>query len=166
MATQSNVTIFKRSLGNGAAALAAYAQGVHSTIETGNANTIAQMLDAAEEKNDSNALSFFRKLTTTIFDGSTIGKSKTGKFTVRIKKATLTNKALNDLDIAVKKGLSFRSNDAKAMIGGGEAPEWSADKDATNTAKRLIKNEQALDEYIAKLRAAYAAATAPEAEAA
>lgn len=166
MAKQSNVTNFKRGLGNGAASFAAYAAAVHGTIETRNANEIAQMLDAAAEKNDSNAVAFFKKLTARIFDGSTIGKNKNGGYVVRIKKATLTNSALNDMDMAVKAGLSFRSNDAKALIGGGNGAEWTIEKDAKNTAKRLIRNEAALEAYIAKLREEFAAQQEPAAAAA
>lgn len=155
MATESNVTTFKRGLGNGAASLAAFEASARNVIETRNANELAQMLDAAAAKNDSNALSFFRKLTGILFDGATVGKNKKGGYVVRIKKATVNKDAFNDLAVAVKAGLSFRSNDARKLIGTSTETAFDAAKDAQNTAKRLAKNGADLEAYIAALRTAF-----------
>ena len=138
---------FSRNLGDGVKVGQDILTAVNHVINTGDTSILALMLDRAKTKKDkkSNVELTIRA----IWEGVNIQTDKkTGQYRIKIKNATLSNSAVNQLNDNVNQELSVRGNKWASSFSTETEPK---EQNPENDADKIVKKNKDDLEYVSNL---------------
>ena len=140
---------FSRNLGNGIAVGQDILTAVNHVIETGDTSILALMLDRAKAKKESKKANNIELTIRAIWDGVNIHTDKkTGQYRIKIKNATLSNSAVNQLNDNVNQELSVRGNKWASSFSTETEPK---EQNPENDADKIVKKNKDDLEYVSNL---------------